>query len=1116
MKKRTSNWSFAVGLVLAFLFSLAATAPAKGQSTTDGAIGGTVYDPSGAAVPNAKVTVRNNGTSAAQEVSTDESGYYRATKLQPGSYTVTVEAGGFAAFKAEGVIVEVGRVTDLTPRLNVASAGATVVVGAELPQVNTTSADFAPTVDQTQINNLPINGGRWSDFALLTPSVVNDSNGFGLLSFRGISTLLNNNTVDGADNNQGFFSEERGRTRIGYSSAKAAVEEFQVNTSNYSAEYGRAAGAVVNTVTKSGSNRFHGEAYFYDRNNDWGAENPFTKITTQTSPGVFTSNVFKPQDVRKMWGGGIGGPIIKDKLFFFFAFDRYDRHFPGTSVPGSPAAFFATPVADLTNYSTADSCATLTPAAFTSGPNAVPNGANVRAATQGACTIQNNLQLPTYAAAVTDYNNGLAGLLGELGPVPRNGLATIFFPKIDWQINQKNRASFEVNRMRWASPAGIQTQATNTFGIASFGNDYVRDTWGIAKLYTFIAPTISNEARYQYGRDFEWEFAQPPTAYETANLVSPAGYTNPLGLPPDVFITNGFDMGVPTFLQRPAFPDERRQQFADTVSWTHGNHILKFGLDFAHTHDLSENLRTQYGSFQYGSIGNYISDLLSPNHCGANRNLVCYNSYAQAFGPLGFAFTTNDYAFFAEDSWRLLPRFSLNIGLRYEYEKLPGAFPALVNPAVSQTGQLPSDTNNFGPRVGFAWDVFGNGKTSVRGGYGIYYGRIINSTIYNALTSTGAPTSQLSFTIFPTITGGAPNPAAPPFPQIISPATPPPASSGLGVVYFDPHFQAPQIHQTDLTIEREVGWNTVVSVSYLGSFGRSLPDFVDTNINPASAGTVTYTVADGGPIKKATYSTVLFKGPRPNPNFGSMTDIFSGISSNYNALAIQANHRMNRHVQFGANYTWSHALDFGQNGSTFSDTNDLLNPFNIRGEYGNSIFNVPNRMVFNAIAEAPWHVGGWLSYLANGWQLAPIYQIQNGLPYSLATSGNAPGGLGGGVNGSNGRKGIDIVGRNTFRLPRTQVVDLRISKKITIAEKYNFEILGEGFNLFNHVNVTGVSTTGYSIATTGSVTSSGATVPCSAAAPCLNFNAPFGTVSSANSNFAYSSRQVQIGFRFLF
>ncbi len=509
-----------IACVISVLYLLLISPGLRAQSTTDGAIAGTVTDASGAAVPNASVTVTNKGTNLVQTASSDESGYFRVANLQPGSYTMKVEAPGLAPFTAENVIVQIGSVTEVPAKLNVASAGATVVVSAELPQVNTTSAEFAPTLDQTAINNLPINNGRWSSFALLTPGAVNDASGFGLISFRGMSTLLNNSTVDGGDNNQAFFSEERGRTRIGYTIPKAAVQEFQVNTSNYSSEYGRAAGAVINTVTKTGSNQFHGEAYFYDRDNEWGATNPFTRLTTQTSPGVFTSAPYKPKDVRKIWGGGIGGPILKDRLFFFFAVDRYDRDFPGTAVPGSPSAFFAAPVPDLTPYG--GSCQALTTPA-TNNPNQTAiknsssNGANVLTATLGACTLMSRLGKPDYGSAAQTYNAGLSGLLAELGPVPRKGQATIFLPKVDWTINSKNHASFEVNRMRWASPAGIQTQASNTFGIASFGNDYVRDTWGVAKLYTSFTPSLSNEARFQYGRDLEFEFAQPSSAYEVHN-----------------------------------------------------------------------------------------------------------------------------------------------------------------------------------------------------------------------------------------------------------------------------------------------------------------------------------------------------------------------------------------------------------------------------------------------------------------------------------------------------------------------------------------------------------------------------------------------------------------------
>ncbi len=364
------------------------------QSTTDGAIGGTVYDTHGAVVANAKVTVRNNGTNAEKTTTTNDSGYFRVTTLQSGAYTVTVNQQGFAPYKAEQVIVQVGSVTDVSPRLGVGSTTETVDVTAEAPQINSTSPEFAPTLNQTAIANLPINGGRWSSFAILTPGVVSDSSGFGLLSFRGISTLLNNNTVDGADNNQAFFSEERGRTRAGYSTPQLAVEEFQVNTSNYSSEYGRSAGGVVNTVTKSGTNSLHGEVDLFDRDNTWGATNEFTKIAVQTAPGVFTQQPYKPTDWRKRVAGQVGGPVMKDKLFYSLTFDWYDRNFPGTAVASNPTAFFAAAHATTTINS----------------PGHQPR-----------CNAQRRQQ--------HDLQHDLTGLNTMLGPVKRDGEQYIIYPK---------------------------------------------------------------------------------------------------------------------------------------------------------------------------------------------------------------------------------------------------------------------------------------------------------------------------------------------------------------------------------------------------------------------------------------------------------------------------------------------------------------------------------------------------------------------------------------------------------------------------------------------------------------------------------------------------------------
>ena len=575
-------------LVLVLLLSPVFPNALMAQSTTQGGIAGTVYDPTGAVVPNATVLIHNNGTNDEKSVSTDASGFYRVTNLQPATYTVTITATGFQTYRDGGIIVNVGALTQVSAHLVVGNVATTIEVTGQAAQLNSSTPEFAPALNQTAIENLPINGGRWSEFTLLTPGAVSDSNGFGLVSFRGISPLMNNNTVDGADNNQAFFSEERGRTRIGYSTPKVAVQEFQVNTSNYSAEYGRAAGAVINTVTKSGTNKIHGEAYFYDRSNRWGARNPFTLVPQQTAAGNYVAVAIKPKNLRLRGGLGIGGPIIPDKLFYFVAFDRYHLDYPGTGAVQNPGVFFGTPSSSTIN------------------------------------TLATRLSVTT-AEAQTMYDQGLAGLASEVGTVPRTGDQDILFPKLDWMISPRNRLSVEMNRMRWWSPAGIQTQTSVNYGVASFGNDYVADTWGVGRLTTTISPTTVNEFRFQVGRDFEWENPQAPSPYEQSNIVnsskfSPA-YSNPYGLPPNIYFYNQINLGVPSFLTRPRYPDEYRTQFADTVSMVHSNHTLKFGGDITHVKDHIENLYRQFGYYNYSNVVDYLSDFYSTGFaCSYNGN----------------------------------------------------------------------------------------------------------------------------------------------------------------------------------------------------------------------------------------------------------------------------------------------------------------------------------------------------------------------------------------------------------------------------------------------------------------------------------------------------------------
>lgn len=1074
-----------------------------GQSAVDGAIGGTVQDSSGLAIPKATVTIHNNATNAEQVVVTDDSGFFRAIHLQPSTYTVTVTATGFESFKSPEVIVQVGQLTDLSPKLPVGSTAQTVEVTSEAPALNTTSPELANVISQRTLQDLPVNNYRWSAYALLTPGVVSDANGFGLLSFRGQSTLMNNVTVDGADDNQAYFSEERGRTRAGYSTAKASIQEFQVNTSNYSVEYGRSAGGVVNSITKSGGNQFHGELYFFDRDAEWAGSVATTTQNVQLTPGgPYVAQHFKPVDVRKQYGGAIGGPIFRDKLFFFFAGDRFQRNFPAVAAASNPTTFYALPDATL-------------PAGKVCGGTGGAAPSTIDAA---ACTLQTNLGLATYAAAATNYSNGIAGLNTMLGAVPRTGSQTIFFPKIDWQVNSRNHASFEVNRLRWASPAGIQTSAVVFNGVSSFGNDYVDVTFGIAKLDTVITNHISNQARYQYGRDFEFEYGQTPTPYEKTYLMGPTGggYTNPLGAPPSVTITNAFAFGTPNFLNRAALPDERRWQLADTLNWVRGRHNVKFGGDYVHTDDRINNLFSGFGVYAYSNLTAYFSDFyLSQSAATASRAKNYTSLYVQGFGIPGVEFQTGDFGFFAEDNWKVTKALTVTAGLRYEYEKLPAPFNTLVVPAIPQTGVLPSNKTNIGPRVGFAYDVFGSGKTILRGGYGVFFARILNGTIYNALVNTGSPQGQ--FTVNST----------PAFPQVIATGS---LAGAPNSVFFDSNFRAPWINQADLTVEQDLGWNTVMSVTWLGTLGRRLPNFTDINLNPATS--ITYNVIDStgkGILPNGSTFTSKFyprnttagcTSARPNCNFGSLTDIFSGVNSNYQGLVAQINHRFSNHLQFNANYTWSHALDFGQNNQTATVANNLLDPQNIRAEYGNSITNIPNRLVMGAIVTAPWKYTGWKSYLLNDFEASPGLQVQSGLPYSIGTTGgftsttSTPGYTSsgsviagfGGVNGSNGTFRLPGFERLGLQQPKTTVVDLRLSKRFNVADRVKLEFLAESFNIANHQNVTTVNTTAYTV---GSVAASKTnTLTYTTAVP------TFGAATATNtSGFSYAPRQIQLGVR---
>jgi outer membrane receptor protein involved in Fe transport len=1097
--------SFVLSLILGM------SAIAFGQSTVTGAIGGVVTNPNKEVVPNAAVTVRNNDTNKEDTATTDDEGRFKVSGLQPGSYAVTINGAGFSPYTQEQVTVEIGRETSINAALSIGPlSGNTVEVTAEAPVINTSQQDFSSNINQTSINELPINGRRWSNFALLTPGAVPDGT-FGLISFRGISGLLNNNTIDGGDNNQAFFAEERGRTRISYSISQSAIREFQVNTSSYSAEYGRSAGGVVNAITKSGTNDFHGDVFYYQRNNKWGARNPLA-TRTELVNGVFTPVGYKPKDVRHQFGGTIGGPIVKDKAFFFFSYDQQKRNFPGLSIFGQNG---------FLNLSTANRNALLA---------------------RGLTGAQ--------------IDSTLSFLSSISGPVARTGDQKLFLPKVDWNINDKNTFTASYNRLRWASPAGIQTQATNTRAIDNFGDDFVEIDSLNLRLASTITPSLLNEFRYQWGRDNEFQFSQPPAAGEPTNAVG--------GRSPQTVLVGSttFSFGMPEFLERAAFPNETRNQFADTVTLTHGNHTIKFGGDLNLVTDDINNLRFSGGEFNYTGattgLADFIVDYVNFTTGGSIRALSattpptnvigrcvgtpptgttlrragkCYaGNFNQGFGVLGLTMKTQDLNYFFQDDWRVTPRLTLNLGVRYEYQRNPQTVNA--NPLLPQTGNRVDDKNNIGPRIGFAYDLNGDGKTSIRGGWGLYYGRVINSTIYNTLVNTGVGTDRgqrqftTSATNLPTVcTGAVPSISAdncdqlPIYPNLL-PASNPPVGA---VQYFSSKFQLPQIHQWDFIFEREIARNTVVSASYLGSFGNSLPNFVDTNL---SAPVFVNETVVGGPADGAVYRTPLFIGNRPDTRFGQITEIRSDVYSKYHALVLQANRRLTEGLQFQANYTLSRSYDNGQTSATFTLGNAPFNAFDQSGEGGLSAFDRRQKFVASVVYNTNFFKGSDNKAgkaILNGWTIAPIFNAFSGQrltgtisgnisPASFGFTGAACNGVGtgtcptqgGGINGSGGSSRFARLPRNFFKQPNIWYLDLRVSRRFSITESVKLELLAEGFNVFNRFQVTNMNATLYN--------QSGSTLTFNSGGTVTN---PFMNITGADSTL-FRERQVQLAARLQF
>jgi hypothetical protein len=1160
------------GLFASALFILAvcmSSSVLNAQSSTQGSIAGTVSDPLGAVVPGVSVTITNAGTNAQFKATTDSSGYFIFPLLEPGTYKVVIAGQGFAGYTASDVLVVVGQVTSLLPKLALATAQSEVVVTEQSPVMNLESPDFQGSVTQVAIQNVPINNRRWSALALMTPGVTVDTSGYGLISVRGISTILNSVEIDGADDNQAYFAEERGRTREAYSTSGSAVREFAVNTGVYSAEYGRAAGGVVTSVTKSGSNQLHGQAYFYDRESNWNAFNDYTFIT-QLVNGTNVSNHIKPEDLRKIYGFTAGGALIKDRLFWIYTYDQHTHIFPTVGVPNSPSQFYTPPQAAL---SSGETCNTTT-GKLTGAPSTAINDTNActLAARQGVSYGQGaydwmalifgtaNTSASTYGATALGFTD--LGLNSALGTVPRAGYQEINTPKLDWQITPKEHWSVLYHRLNWDSPGGVQTTATDSYSQDAQGNDFVKLDYGVTKLTSMITNNISNELLFQYGREVDDESQQPYTAYTKADLSANGN------IPYFYAGSNyGFNIGSPYYSYRKAYPDERKYQIGDIVYWLKGNHSFKFGVDTVHNSDLINALSVSttpgttsaQGYYKYGYVGNLLNDILnekngvtvnSTNNRGCDtvsaQNFSgiatgvtsvagpypCYSSYGQAYGNPAYQIGTLDLGAFVQDNWKVRPRLTVELGLRWDHEFYPGPDPNVTTATgtfVPYQGLTNSSSDNvdFGPRVGFSYDVYGGGKTVVRGGWGMYYGRITNGNIETIRFNTGSPNGQFGRSY--ASTWSASNPGGPVFPTIYSSGTTASCTAGSSACpssyFMGPNVKLPEVQEFDLQVQQAFGKGTILSVSYLGGMGRRLPNFLDVNLNPSATVVDTLTVAGDpngyGPLGTTgtTYRTTVYKSNSYGntgllgsaaTGFSTISEFLSNVNSSYNALAAEVVNHSLKMIDFDASYTWSHSLDYSQQSNTQGETMNWYDPYtNYRINYGNSTWNIPNRFVAYALYKFPnLPNSNPLKWGVNGWSFDDSFQMQNGLPFTAGTSGTFTGAVSSGWNGSGGTTFLPQVGLNTYQYPRKISDDARLQKEVAFERGINLQMLLNVFNVANHQNITGYSASYlYSVSgTTLTYTGRNGTGP-----------QTFEVVNASNnSNFTFTPRYVEIAFRLNF
>ena len=1133
-----------VFLSLACLLPAASVAHAQGTGTS-GEIRGTLTDPTGATVPQATVEVEDSEKGIRRSVVTESDGAYRVTGLPPSSYSVTVRVSGFQTETHKDVALNIGETLILDFHLRVATGAAQVEVTSELPVVETARGSQADTLVQQYIEDLPISRRDYLTFTLLLPGVSNsntiaDNADFRVkqtpqsgLSFYGSNGRGNSVTVDGGEAN-----DDAGGVRLNLS--QDAVQEFQINRSNYSAELGGASGATINIVSKTGTNEIHGNLFGFFRNDAMDARDPFA-FTQALQPGDAFSldaqgSPVKDSLSRQQYGGNVGFPIQKDKTFLFVAYEGL-RSDAQDSVPLlTNSNIFAPTTSQLaiisalaapTNTSSvpclsaapgmlfpANECAFALSSLLTVNPT-IPPGANPF--------------IPTIKSLLDPYIVNQFETNGGLFPFPT--LSSDFSARLDHRFSETNQAfiRYSFDHLSEKDP-DLQALTALSRGTSELAWDSTLEgSW-----FHQFSSTAQNEARVQ------WNWYQ-------FNV-----NTNDLGGPGlDVEGYGFFGRGI--FL--PSLTTGRRYEFGDNLTLIRGHHTIKTGFEELIRGNNTTSQTFFPGRFEFLQLpGGLVSPCLEvPAACGVTAAPSAISTlqslslglpafYEQGFGNPKYVQIRPFTAGYVQDTWQLRPNLTVNYGLRYELD--------------SQYGPLHTPKKNFAPRVSISWDPFNDHKTVIRAGYGIFYSPIyaqipgvvqvlgnVNGTrtIANTLvTILGEPTNPAvnSAAIFQTLYSEGFNPANPLQNNIIGCGKPAagqyacitpadltqfglsvPNTGPLppGTVLFSgqPGYASPMSQQASLSIERALGAGFSLSASYIYVHTTHLPVALDSNLLPGAPICPTAGVADCG--QPGIGANGLPTNGLPFQDWGApecaadpglcfadpthtilQNNVYSSAAAAlYQGGILELKKRFSDHFTVLANYTYSKALD------NATDFNSDYSPFNatcLKCDWSVSDFDQRNKVVLAGVVESPWEH----SRILGGFQLSPIFNYNSGHPFNLLAGAD----INGDGHFTNDRP--PTAGRNTGIGPNYYDFDMRLGRSFKLAEKSSLQFTAEAFNLANRTNYASVNN-----------------IVGSAFAPPFNVHGiKPGTVLSDGTlagpstplgfTAAFPKREVQLGVRFTF